>query len=61
MSYTDARLVTSALAGDPRSVEELVLKYQRRAYAVARAIGLNAAERLKYLMRRLDPITQSRS
>ncbi len=44
MSYTDARLVTSALAGDPRSVEELVLKYQRRAYAVARAIGLNAAE-----------------
>ncbi len=44
MSYTDARLVMNALAGDPRSVEELVLRYQPRAYAVARAIGLNSAE-----------------
>ena len=43
----DASLVESSLAGDARSVEALVIRYQRKAYAVARAIALDtpAADR----------------
>src|SRR5262245_57056076 len=36
--FLEPRLVKAALAGDAAAVEELVLRYQRRAHAVARAI-----------------------
>jgi hypothetical protein len=39
---SDATLVAQALADRHGAFEALVLRYQRRAYAIARAIGVEA-------------------
>ncbi len=41
---SDARLVQQARAGNPRSIEELVVRHQKKAFAVAHAIISNAAD-----------------
>ncbi len=41
---SDANLVRRAGRGSPRAIEELVVRYQKKAYAVARAIALGASE-----------------
>jgi RNA polymerase sigma-70 factor (ECF subfamily) len=41
---TDLRLVRKTRSGQPEAFEGLVLRYQRKAYAVARAIGVAAAD-----------------
>src|SRR5688572_33061179 len=40
LTPSDAALVRGALRDDPRAFERLVLRYQRRAHAVARAAGV---------------------
>src|SRR2546422_4394892 len=39
---SDATLVNDALADRPAAFEALVLRYQRKAHAIARAIGVRA-------------------
>jgi RNA polymerase sigma-70 factor (ECF subfamily) len=40
---SDASLVQAALKDYPRAFEQLVLRYQKKAYAIARAIGIPPA------------------
>src|SRR5262245_8413766 len=40
---SDAALVRKALDDQPRAFEELVLRYQKKAHAIARAVGVPAA------------------
>ena len=40
---SDADLVRKALGGDPLAFESLVQRYQRKAFAIARAAGTQAS------------------
>ncbi len=42
--WTDVRLVKQVLAQDPRAFERLISRHQKRACAIARAIGIRRTD-----------------